>query len=200
MSTDKNDFDDFLKKKLYRDLLFRSVIWIGIASATGYLAVFYRGIQPLEYLERVSATLAPLANTLGTFSLLLCVLAMMLKDLEVTLKNEKQIAAARGYLGGAVRRLAGDLSLWTLGALTTLLSTFVIAIFNVTMTAGEYAAVGSLGLLLMVLTLFTAVANVLVRRLGPTPLVSEMGNPIFVYLAYAVALAFLIGRLLYGSA
>ena len=87
MSTDNNDFDNWLKAKLYRDLTFRSSLWIGIAFATGYLAVFYRGVSAVEYLEKMTNTLGPLINTVGTFSLLLCVLALMLKDLEKTLGN-----------------------------------------------------------------------------------------------------------------
>ncbi|WP_407276391.1 hypothetical protein [Halothiobacillus sp. DCM-1] len=200
MSTDDNEFDNLLKRKLYRDLLFRSVIWIGVASATGYLAVFYQGIKPLDYFERVSKTLAPLANTVGTFSLLLCVIAMMLKDLEATLTKPTLVAATRGYLGGVVRRLAGDLSLWTLGALMTLLATFLMALLNVTMASNEYASVGSLGFLLVVITILTAMANVYVRRAGPTPIVGSIRNPILITLVYVAALAILTGSLFYGVA
>jgi hypothetical protein len=192
-STDKNDFNDFLQKRLHYDLGFRLILWTGVASATGYLAIFYHGITPLDYFERVGTSLGPIVNFLGPLGLLLCVLALMLKDLEETVSDSKISAVTRGYIGGAVRRLAGDISLWTFGALATMLCTFFIAISQVIMTAKEYAIVGSLGVTLLGMTLFTGLANVYVRRYGPTPLAKIVKKPAYITIAYFFAFAWLIG-------
>jgi len=120
-----------------------------------------------------------------------------LKDLEKTLGNPSWVAATRGHLGGLVRRLAGDLSLWTLGAFITLIATLVLILFKVEVSAKEYAIAGSLGIVLVAFTAFIATANVLVRRSGPTPLVSHIHKPLAIAAVYIAALTILTGHLLY---
>lgn len=199
MSTDTNKFDSRLKRNLFLDLAFRSVLWLGISGATAYIAITAGGATPLQYFEKVGSTLGPLANSLGTFGLLLSVLALLLKDLEQTSHSEHVREATRGYLAGFVRRTAGDVSLWTLGGLTTLLASFFIALWFTSMKPHEYAAVASLAAFLLLMTGFTAVANVFVRRAGPTPLVTHVKNPKFVALIWVLALLVLVGRLLWPA-
>ena len=197
MSTDSNDFDSWLKENLYRDIVFRSIIWSTISYATGYLAILYRGIKPIEYFSGMAKPLMQLINTVGTFSLLLCVLALMLKDLEVTLSCPIRINATRGLLGGFVRRLAGDLSLWTLGAFLTVATTTMLVMFNSNMNRSDYVLVGLLLLLLSVFIVFIAAANVLVRRKIPTGLEHKINDPRIIAVIYLVVLIILISILLF---
>lgn len=199
MSTDVNNFDSWLKTKLYRDLIFRSVIWLGFSFATGYLAV-YRGVSPIEYFDRIKNSISPLVNIVGTFSLLLCVLALMLKDLEATLGCSRLVYATRGHLSGLIRRLAGDLSLWTLGAFVTLISTVALLIVKADISQSDYVPAGLLTLVLLMFIAFISTANVFVRRNGPTPLVGVTNNPLVIAIIYIIFLATLIFNLAHGSA
>jgi DMSO/TMAO reductase YedYZ heme-binding membrane subunit len=195
MSTDVNAFDQYLKNCLYRDLLFRTIVWLGVSLATGFLVITFGGSTALSYFERVGKTLAPLVNSIGVGGLLLCLLALFLKDLEFVSKNAKTIAATRGMLGGFVRRLAGDISLWTLGALVAMLSAMIIALLHTSMSKLEVGAVSSLAFLLVLMAALTSIANVFVRRSGPTPWANEFKNSAWLVVVYTVAFAFLVGRL-----
>lgn len=195
MSTDVNKFDQYLKERLYRDLLFRATVWLLISLVTSAGAIYIGGSVALVYFERVGDTLAPLVNTIGVGGLLLCLLALLLKDLEFVSKNEKTIAATRGMLGGFVRRLAGDISLWTLGALVTMLSAMMVVLYHVSMSNSELAAVFFLLFLLVLMTILTSLANVFVRRSGPTPWASKLKDSFWLVVAYTVAFAALIGSL-----
>lgn len=199
MSTDVNDFDQFLKKRLYRDLLFRATVWLGVSLATSAGAIYFGGSTALAYFERVGDTLGPLVNTIGVGGLLLCLLALFLKDLEFVSKNEKTIAATRGMLGGFVRRLAGDISLWTLGALVAMLSSLIVALWHVSISNSEVAAISFLAFLLVLMTILTSLANVLVRRAGPTPWANKFKDSVWLVVAYTAAFAALIGRLVIAA-
>lgn len=191
MSTDVNKFDSCLKKNLGRDLLFRSVLWSLVSAATAYVAVTAGGLTPLQHFERVGTTLAPVVNALGAIGLLFGVVALLLKDIEKTTKRDDVKKLVSGYAGGFVRRAAGDITLWTLGVLTTLLASFLIALWYTPMSARESAGVLSLLFLLFSMTILTAVVNVLVRREGATPLVrdaTEAKHVLFFWLCLAVAI------------
>lgn len=199
MSTDTNKFDTRLKRNLFIDLAFRSVLWLGLSLATANIAITAGGATPLQYFEKVGSTIGPLVNSLGAFGLLLSVLALLLKDLEHTSHSEHIQEATRGYLAGFVRRTAGDVSLWTLGGLTTLLTSFFIALWLISIKPYEYGAVSSLAALLLLMTGFTAVACVFVRRAGPTPLVTHVKNPKFVVVIWSSVLFVVVGRLLWTA-
>ena len=195
MSTDKNRFDTDLKKNLYRDLLFRATLWVMISLATAYLSLSSSTVTTIQYFERVGMTLMPVVNYLGTFGLLLCVLAFLLKDIEQTAKSQQVKDATRGYIGGFVRRVAGDISLWTLGALSTFIAVFLIVLWTTPLPLGERGAIVALGLLVAVMLFFTAVANVYVRRDGPTPLLALTKNPAHITLLWSLVLFILVWRL-----
>jgi len=196
MSTDVNDFDQYLKKRLYRDLLFRTLVWFGVSMATGLLAIYLGGSSALSYFERVGNTLAPLVNSIGVGALLFCVVALFLKDLEHVSKSAATVAATRGMLGGFVRRFAGDISLWTLGAVITMLSAMILAVFNTSLSKSEVGAVSFLAFLLALMVVFTSFANVFVRRSGPTPWALQFKSAAWLAFAYMMAFAFLLGWLL----
>lgn len=186
MSTDVNDFDKYLKQNLYRDLLFRSVSWLLISAATGYIAIYYGGSTALFYFERVGNTFGPLVNSIGAGSVLLCIIALFLKDFEVVSKNIKFTAATRGMCGGFVRRLAGDISLWTLGATIALIAAMTLALLNTPISKSEVGSIIKLAVILVRLTIVMAVGNVLVRRSGPSPWVKNFHNPTGLIITYAL--------------
>ena len=131
MSTDANKLDTSLKKNLAIDLCFRSVIWLTIAAIAAHFAITQSTLTPIQYFERVGNALMPVVNSLGVGGLLLAFLALLLKDLEATMKDKERIEATRGWFGGLVRRLAGDLTLWTFGALVTFMAMFGPSSFRV---------------------------------------------------------------------
>jgi phosphoglycerol transferase MdoB-like AlkP superfamily enzyme len=124
----------------------------------------------------------------------------MLKDLEVTLNTSRQIGATRGFLGGFIRRLAGDLSLWTLGAFVTIIATAVLVIIKSPNQQNDYAFIGMLVLVLLVFILAIATANIFVRRNGPTGLVRIFNNSRTIGFIYSLLLIILTARLLLGTA
>jgi len=198
MLTDDNAFDKKLKTNLFLDLGFRFGLWLLISMAIAGV-VLDRGDSLLKHFDRVQSALAPLANTFGTFALLLCVLALMLKDIEHTTKSESVRKATRGMLGGFVRRTAGDLSLWLLATLTSLLSAFVLAVVSAPISPSEYGIVTYLGVFLVMLGGFASMANVYVRRGGPTPLVKHVKDARWVAVCWGSGLAFLVGSLLWAT-
>lgn len=119
----------------------------------------------------------PLINTFGVAALLFCVLAMALKDIEVTSRNPKVIAATKGMVGGFVRRGAGDLSLWALGVINAMICAVVLVFLFETLSERDKAAGHGLLFLLLVLFFFLAVANVWVRRNDPSPIVKDSNLP-----------------------
>lgn len=193
MSTDVNDFDQYLQKRPYCDLLFRAAVWLIVSMVAGYLAIYYGGSTALSYFQRVGNTLAPLLNCIGVVGLLMCVLGLFLKDLEATSANPKIRAATHGMLCGFVRRFAGDISLWTLGALITMLSVMILALLDTSISRSEYRPVGLLFIMLGLFTVFTFIANVYVRRLEPTPLAAKFKNSTHLSIFYTLAFVILLG-------
>lgn len=81
MALDKNWFDEFLKEKPRPDLVFRGRVWLFISIVAATHATRH-GVTPNGFLGRVTSSLAPLANALGTLALLLCIPALAFKDLD----------------------------------------------------------------------------------------------------------------------
>lgn len=174
---DKNDFDDWLKEKLHRDIIFRMVVWSVLSLSAGYFAINGTGNSSLVFLKRMSDSTSPLINTFGLAALLLCILALALKDVEATSANPATVRAMKGKLGGFVRRGAGDLSLWALGAINTMICAVVLVFMLEPLTASDKTAGIGLAFFLSVMFFFLAVGNVLVRRHGPSPIVTSLTLP-----------------------
>ena len=187
-----NKFDKLLKENLYYDLLFRTIIWVLIALTSGFFAINLGDSTVLSYLESVGGKLAPLIDKIGGCGLLICLLALFLKDLEVVSKNQQTIASVSGMTGGFVRRLAAEISSWTLGALITLLSTMVLAILNTTLSKNDIYSVSRLALILVSMAALTAFANVQVRSSDPNPWVFRFDKAAWLVVVYAFCFAFLI--------
>lgn len=165
---DINDFDASLKRKLYLDLAYRSFIWLSISTAVFSYAILLEGIEPVEnFMRVVDSQMFPL-NGIGLIPLILSVVALFLKDLEVITKNEKTKKITTGYLGGFVRRTAGDTTLWLLGLQQAMLATFIATlIFENGFLSHWIAIIGSLLIILMMI-FFTGYLNIQVRRNGPS--------------------------------
>lgn len=197
MSTDENALDIWLKLKIHRDIIFRSIIWFIISFITGYITIHNSNISAIDYFKKISSTISFLINTIGTFSILISIVALMLKDLEATLSCPRLAAATRGYIGGFIRRIAGDLSLWTIGSFVTILAATMLVILKSDILVDEYTLIGYNTLVLLLFIVFIAVANILVRRRGPTLLPSIISNPLTITLTYLILLALLISCLLF---
>lgn len=186
--TDKTWFDDWLKQPLYRDITFRVVVVALIAGIATWYVVAKRGLPIAAYFRQFTDTVAPLVNTVGSMGVALCVVALMFKDLEAIRPDKFGQTTSVGKVAGVVRRMAGDLSLWTLGALVTLLvcgGVAALAVANTPANAGE--ALLSYGLTAL-LAFGTAVLNFFVRRGQPSPWHSSPGSALGLVLSYGAVL------------
>ncbi|KQM68591.1 hypothetical protein ASE76_12700 [Xylophilus sp. Leaf220] len=77
-----------------------------------------------------------------------------------------------------------------------MLSAMIIALLHTSMSKSEVGSVCVLAFLLVLMTALTSIANVFVRRSGPTPWANRFKNSAWLVVAYAGAFAFLVGRLL----
>lgn len=140
MGTEVTAFDTYLKEHLRRDILFRALIWFAIAGLTARLANRQTGV---EYLGRVANAVLPVLTQVMWASMALALIAMLLKDLEHVSPQWWGQRSKLGRLGGVVRRLASDLTLWVVGAFVTLLSAILTAAADVYFEkAGAQALVG----------------------------------------------------------
>jgi hypothetical protein len=94
---DENDFSDLLKKFVPTELLFRGVITFVLAILAATLIVQRFQITFLDYFDRAGA-IVPMVDLVGTFVLLLNVLALYTKDLEFVSDVPATVSAARGYI------------------------------------------------------------------------------------------------------
>lgn len=181
MSTDANIFDSWLKKRLYRDLLFRAVLWASISAIALWYALKNSEIDSLGFLERVTTTLMPVINVVGTATLFLAVFAMLLKDLEYLQPDRFGQETLIGRWGGAIRRTSGDLTLWVLGGLVSIAGAFTFAVasslLNGRFRETETLAVLSSATFLLGMMAIMAILSVLVRRKEP-PLASVSQLPL----------------------
>ena len=110
----------------------------------------------------------PVVVDVMTVSFVLCTLAMLLKDLEHASPAYWGQDTTLGRAGGIVRRLAGDLTLWIIGAMVTLLASLaVLAIYIHQAGAWSDDAttfVTFFSLILAISTAIFSVVSVWVRR------------------------------------
>lgn len=171
MATDKNPFDDLLKKKLQRDLLFRVFIWAIIAGLTAYYASSRPNFSAVEFFARVAATVMPVLNVIGVTAIFLSVFALLFKDLEALHPewwgSRRRLAMATGV----VRRTSGDLTLWVIGALVTVLAAATVGVTSEFVggraSTSDLARVGLLYITLVMMLIVVGFLNVMVRRIDP---------------------------------
>ncbi|MCG2584169.1 hypothetical protein [Massilia sp. TS11] len=185
MATEKTVFDDWLKDNLWRDLLFRAAFWVVIASLGAYYSLAIDAQSANDYLKRQSNSVFRLANIIGTTAIFLGLVAMMFKDLEQLSPKLWGRASTLGKVGGVFRRLAGDMTLWTLGALVSTLFVVGIVGFRSTGSWGGWALFTFLYLLLAAMCFIVAMLNVYVRRAEPL-LATKFKNVRCVLTAYVL--------------
>lgn len=71
--------------------------------------------EVVAYLGEVASRLGPIVNLIGVTAILLSFLALILKDLEHVSPESWGRGTRASWWGGIIRRLAGDLTLWTYG-------------------------------------------------------------------------------------
>lgn len=131
MSTDKTWFDDKLKSNLFYDLGFRALVWLSIAFFIFRHASKKADFSPVDAFIASQESLLPVVFDVMLVCFAFCVPAMLLKDLEhVAPKHWGQDTFA-GKAGGLIRRLAGDLTLWILGAQVSLLASLGVLVVYV---------------------------------------------------------------------
>ena len=111
MATDTNLFDAYLKKHLHRDIIFRILIWLTIATSTGAYATRDTQFSGLDYFKKAADLLLPLLNTFGSIAVFLVLIALFFKDAEHVHPARYGQDTKAGRIGGVFRRLAGDISL-----------------------------------------------------------------------------------------
>ena len=170
MATDKTAFDDYLKKQLHRDILFRTLVWASVAGLTTYYASRSTTFTSIDNLKRVLDSLAPVVNAVGFTAIILSCVALLLKDLEHVSPQHWGQTALVGRIGGVVRRLAGDLGLWVVGALVTILSALAFVAIDVSRAGEVKENIAALFMMSFVFVLFAisvSALNVFVRRPQP---------------------------------
>lgn len=194
---DENDFSDWLKRAIPRDLAFRGIIIYLITILAAVLAVERDEITFLGYFERAGA-IAPLVNIVGTGVLLLCVVALYSKDLEFVSNDEETIAAARGYIAGFVRVVSQYMTLWLFAAMVAVLGALSAAAISASSSAGDALPITLSIVVLLIFTVAIGAAYTFVRRGGPTPWAKECSSTVCVHIGYAMVLALLIWRVIEG--
>lgn len=168
MSTDKTWFDEKLKSNLFYDLGFRALVWLAVASLAFRHASKQANFSPLETFIRSQENLMPVIVDVMVACFIFCVPAMLLKDLEHVAPKYWGQHTLAGRVGGVIRRLAGDLTLWILGAQITLLASLsVVALYIHKLNAWSAGAIQFVTLFAMVLVTSSAVFSVVsvwVRR------------------------------------
>jgi hypothetical protein len=171
MATDKTAFDDFLKAKLYRDIGFRIVVWASISGLTAYYASRHKGFTTVAYLQKVADALMPVVNVIAVTAILMSGAALILKDLEHVAPATWGQSTWLGRIGGSVRRIAGDLGLWVIGALVTLLSAVTIVAIDAyrhgVLTGGNLQAIFVMYFVFIIFLALIALLNTVVRRSKP---------------------------------
>jgi uncharacterized membrane protein (Fun14 family) len=188
MAVEKTRFDDWLKENLWRDLIFRSFIWVSIASLASYFTLAIDAVDANNYFKSQTNSAFRLSRVFGTIAILLGLVAMMFKDMEVLSPNMWGRNTMLGGVGGFFRRLAGDLTLWTLGVLVAvLLAITVYGVIASGATWGDWAIFSFFYLLVAAMCLAVAFLNVYVRRAEPF-LSEKLKNPLAVGIGYVAAI------------
>ncbi len=201
MSTDRTAFDEWLKKRLYRDIIFRGLVWACISSIAMSLAIQQANLSTIEYFTRTAATLSPVINVVGSVSIVIALIALMFKDLEQADRPRFDQTTSFGQIGGVFRRIAGDLTLWTVGALVTVLFAAVVAITRL-LHANEISmreATSQIPVLFFILMMVAVLAalNIVTRREAPfitsyNWVPARAKRPVYLIAIYTVMTALLV--------
>lgn len=205
MATDTNRFDAYLKEHLYLDIVFRIGIWLIIAISTGAYATRNVEFSGFDYFKKVAEVLLPLLNTFGSVAVGLVLIALFFKDAEYINPAKYGQATKAGRVGGFFRRLAGDISLWAIGAVISLITALSFAVLfalrsNV-IKNGDLVAIAWMYAVFFGFLAVMSVLNVFARRAEP-PLTGKGGfvnflttsnRVLFLYVCCAMFIILYIG-------
>lgn len=192
MTTDASKFEDALKKSLGKDLVFRISVWIIISFVGAYLSLHYFAVDPLDYLSNLGKSILRLLNILGSFALIIGIPALMTKDMEQALIDSKHKEWTRGWSAGFVRRLAGDMALWSLGATVTLITSILVVATVVPLPSKDYSIAAFIVTCLLISAFMFAMTHFYIKRQGPSPLLVVTKNPLIVLITHISILVFII--------
>lgn len=153
-----------------------------------YYAIQVGSIDALQFMMRTTDTVMRMLNILGSISLFLSFAALMFKDLESCDNAAWGQNTKRGYFGGIVRRLAGDLTSWSLGAVLTIITVTFLAIVLANTSLLIVAVLVGFVVVLLTWVFIIGGMNILVRRAEPTPLIAKLKTSSLVALAYVAML------------
>lgn len=188
MAVEKTEFDTWLKENLWRDLLFRTVIWVSVALLAAYFSFNVDVLSANAYFKSQTNNALRLANIIGVIAIFLGLVALLFKDLEAAKPAFWGQTRLIGKLGGVFRRLAGDLTLWALGVLVSVL--IAVTIYGVAAEGGsweEWALFSVTYLIVIFMCLAVAFLNVYVRRVEPF-LANDVNKPIVIGLIYVTVI------------
>ena len=192
VATEKTWFDDWLKDKLCRDIIFRVALWISISITAMYFSIYQDAVSIHGYFKNTSNSLVRLANSVGTISIVLGIVALMFKDLEFLESQKYGQHKKVGKVGGILRRLAGDLTLWTLGLLVTFLCIVTIAGYKATGNMTEVVVFTLAYVLLLFMAIGVACFNIFIRRANPSPFVNVFKKPWIAFVCYSLIIVVVI--------
>lgn len=184
MAVENTVFDTWLKDNLWRDLLFRTIIWVSVALLAAHFAFNIDALSANAYFKIQTNTALRLANIIGVIAIFLGLVALFFKDLEVAKPTVWGQTQLLGKLGGVFRRLAGDLTLWALGVLVSVLT--AVTMYGIAAEKGswkEWALISLTYLIVFLMCLAIARLNVYVRRTQPL-LANHINRPIMIGLFY----------------
>lgn len=170
-TTDSNVVDAYLKERLHRDLVFRTVAWSAISAIPAVRFFAGSDADGVTYIKALFESFLPTVNAVGVVGLLIACLGLMFKDLEDV--DPLAYASSKGtsVFGGIVRRLGGDLTLWICGAFVSLFVAMIASfLWLVIDGAAAWQDIGLLGILIAQVAFFIAavgIVNLLVRRHSP---------------------------------
>jgi hypothetical protein len=168
MTTDKTWFDERLKENLYLDIVLRSAIWLLIAFLTITYASNELDFSPITPLQKGFNNLLPVAGNVARVALILCFLAVLLKDLEYVAPDSWGQETSIGKIGGVFRKMAGDLSLWIIGAMVTVLASLIYLsafVYSQNQWSSDFSEFSiTIGFILIIAIGTFSVANVWVRK------------------------------------
>lgn len=186
MAVETTVFDTWLKANLWRDLLFRTAIWVSVALLAAYFAFNVDVLSANAYFKSQTNNAVRLVNIIGVIAIFLGLVALLFKDLEAVKPTFWGQTRCMGKLGGVFRRLAGDLTLWALGILVSgLIAVTICGVAAKGASWKDWAIFSVTYLIVICMCLAIAFLNVYVRRAEPF-LAKEMRRPVLIGLIYLV--------------
>jgi hypothetical protein len=188
VALDNTRCSTFLNDHLACDLLFRIVLWAIVVGISAYYLLRIDEISALAYFIAQTKTLTRVLNVVGLSAVFSGGFALMLKDLDFVNPIRYGFGSRFGFWTGWLRRLAGDVLLWSVGSFVSLLTVTLIA--AISSTASNWKGIFTLVITYSFMIIFTLIMgslSVLVRRAQPL-FGNQVQNARYICIGYLVAL------------